>query len=124
MVKTSRAPVTCDLSHLSFCPLLVSALCTSVMIHFVLSGISVCFPQECTKQRMFNGTYPTSAFINHYDNMEDINRRKHRTKLKVKGGSHKERLKHRHVTVAALITALSIKTLVREHGKILFLFLT
>lgn len=42
------------------------------------------FGHACTRQRMFNGTYPSTPFINHYDNMEDINRRKHRIKMKIK----------------------------------------
>ncbi|KAM4750393.1 zinc finger CCHC domain-containing protein 7 [Anableps anableps] len=42
------------------------------------------FGYECTRQRMFNGVYPTYPFINHYDTMEDINRRQHRIKMKVK----------------------------------------
>lgn len=42
------------------------------------------FGHACTRQRMFNGTYPTTPFINHYDSVEDINRRQHRIKLKVK----------------------------------------
>ncbi|GLD69482.1 zinc finger CCHC domain-containing protein 7 [Lates japonicus] len=33
---------------------------------------------------MFNGVYATIPFINHYDTVEDINRRQHRLKLKVK----------------------------------------
>ena len=37
---------------------------------------------------MFNGTYPTAPFINHYDTVEDIDRRQHRIKLKVNGESH------------------------------------
>ncbi|XP_041789409.1 zinc finger CCHC domain-containing protein 7 [Chelmon rostratus] len=42
------------------------------------------FGHACTRQRMFNGSYPTTPFINHYDTVEDINRRQHRIKLKVK----------------------------------------
>ncbi|XP_044046079.1 zinc finger CCHC domain-containing protein 7 [Siniperca chuatsi] len=42
------------------------------------------FGHACTRQRMFNGTYPSTPFINHYDTVEDINRRQHRIKLKVK----------------------------------------
>ncbi|XP_076585777.1 zinc finger CCHC domain-containing protein 7 [Chaetodon auriga] len=42
------------------------------------------FGHACTRQRMFNGTYPTTPFINHYDSVEDIKRRQHRIKLKVK----------------------------------------
>uniref|UniRef100_UPI0037E946A1 zinc finger CCHC domain-containing protein 7 n=1 Tax=Semicossyphus pulcher TaxID=241346 RepID=UPI0037E946A1 len=42
------------------------------------------FGHACTRQRMFNGTYPSSPFINHYDNTMDINRRQHRMKMKVK----------------------------------------
>ncbi|XP_038569426.1 zinc finger CCHC domain-containing protein 7 [Micropterus salmoides] len=42
------------------------------------------FGHECTRHRMFNGTYPSTPFINHYDTVEDINRRHHRIKLKFK----------------------------------------
>ncbi|XP_023124952.2 zinc finger CCHC domain-containing protein 7 [Amphiprion ocellaris] len=42
------------------------------------------FGHECTQRRMFNGTYPSIPFINHYDTGEDINRRQHRIKLRVK----------------------------------------
>uniref|UniRef100_A0A3Q1FHJ8 Zinc finger CCHC domain-containing protein 7 n=1 Tax=Acanthochromis polyacanthus TaxID=80966 RepID=A0A3Q1FHJ8_9TELE len=50
--------------------------------------------QECTQRRMFNGTYPSIPFINHYDTVEDINRRQHRIKLRVKGKSPTEKHKH------------------------------
>ncbi|XP_035001751.1 zinc finger CCHC domain-containing protein 7 isoform X1 [Hippoglossus stenolepis] len=42
------------------------------------------FGHTCTRQRMFNGVYATVPFINHYDSVEDINRRQHRLKLRVK----------------------------------------
>ncbi|XP_034543875.1 zinc finger CCHC domain-containing protein 7 [Notolabrus celidotus] len=42
------------------------------------------FGYACTRQRMFNGTYPCTPFINHYDSKEDINRRQHRVKMKIK----------------------------------------
>ncbi|XP_008276647.1 zinc finger CCHC domain-containing protein 7 [Stegastes partitus] len=42
------------------------------------------FGHECTQRRMFNGVYPSIPFINHYDTVEDINRRQHRVKFKVK----------------------------------------
>ncbi|KAM3623082.1 uncharacterized protein V6R79_006634 [Siganus canaliculatus] len=42
------------------------------------------FGHECMRQRMFNGTFPTTSFINHYDTVADIKRRQHRIKLKVK----------------------------------------
>ncbi|XP_050926614.1 zinc finger CCHC domain-containing protein 7 [Lates calcarifer] len=42
------------------------------------------FGHACTRQRMFNGVYATIPFINHYDTVEDIKRRQHRLKLKVK----------------------------------------
>ncbi|CAJ1052148.1 zinc finger CCHC domain-containing protein 7 [Xyrichtys novacula] len=42
------------------------------------------FGYACTRQRMFNGTYPSTPFINHYDTTEDINRRQHRIKMKIK----------------------------------------
>ncbi|XP_073334206.1 zinc finger CCHC domain-containing protein 7 [Pagrus major] len=41
------------------------------------------YGHACTRQRMFNGTYPTTPFINHYDTAEDIKRRQHRIGLKV-----------------------------------------
>ncbi|XP_035515895.1 zinc finger CCHC domain-containing protein 7 [Morone saxatilis] len=41
------------------------------------------FGHACTRQRMFKVTYPTTPFINHYDTVGDINRRKHRIKFKV-----------------------------------------
>lgn len=40
---------------------------------------------------MFNGTFPTTPFINKYDNIEDIKRRQHRIKAKV------ENLKNNHI---------------------------
>ncbi|KAM9770811.1 zinc finger CCHC domain-containing protein 7 isoform 2-T2 [Menidia menidia] len=43
------------------------------------------FGHECMRQRMFKGVYPSIPFICHYDNMEDIKCRLHRTKLKAKG---------------------------------------
>ncbi|KAF3687634.1 Zinc finger CCHC domain-containing protein 7 TRAMP-like complex RNA-binding factor ZCCHC7 [Channa argus] len=42
------------------------------------------FGHACTRQKMFSGVYPNTPFMNHYDNVEDINRRQHRIKLKVK----------------------------------------
>ncbi|XP_076021579.1 zinc finger CCHC domain-containing protein 7-like [Genypterus blacodes] len=42
------------------------------------------FGHSCSQKRMFNGTYPSTPFINHYDTMEDIKRRQHRLKFKVK----------------------------------------
>ncbi|XP_058496162.1 zinc finger CCHC domain-containing protein 7 [Solea solea] len=42
------------------------------------------FGHACTRQRMFNGVYATIPFISHYDTVEDINRRQHRLKMKVK----------------------------------------
>lgn len=42
------------------------------------------FGHACTRQRMFNGVFVSIPLINHYDTVEDINRRQHRTKLKVK----------------------------------------
>ncbi|XP_069553561.1 zinc finger CCHC domain-containing protein 7 isoform X1 [Brachyistius frenatus] len=42
------------------------------------------FGHACTRQRMFNGVHPNTPFINCYDNLDDINRRQHRVKLKVK----------------------------------------
>ncbi|XP_065814936.1 zinc finger CCHC domain-containing protein 7 [Labrus bergylta] len=42
------------------------------------------FGHACTQRRMFNGTYPSTPFINYYDTMEDINRRGHRAKMKIK----------------------------------------
>lgn len=42
------------------------------------------YGHECTRQRMFNGTYPSTPFINHYDSKEDMKCRQHRIKIKVK----------------------------------------
>ncbi|XP_041641495.1 zinc finger CCHC domain-containing protein 7 [Cheilinus undulatus] len=42
------------------------------------------YGHTCTRQRMFNGTYPSTPFINHYDTMEDIRRRQHRLKMRVR----------------------------------------
>ncbi|XP_061627245.1 zinc finger CCHC domain-containing protein 7 [Phyllopteryx taeniolatus] len=42
------------------------------------------FGHGCTQQRMFRGTYATTPFINYYDTTEDIKRRQHRLKFKVK----------------------------------------
>ncbi|XP_060921173.1 zinc finger CCHC domain-containing protein 7 isoform X2 [Labrus mixtus] len=42
------------------------------------------FGHACTQRRMFNGTFPSTPFINYYDTMQDINRRGHRTKMKMK----------------------------------------
>uniref|UniRef100_A0A3B4VJI6 Zinc finger CCHC domain-containing protein 7 n=1 Tax=Seriola dumerili TaxID=41447 RepID=A0A3B4VJI6_SERDU len=46
------------------------------------------FGHACTRQKMFNGVFASIPFINHYDTVEDIKRRQHRLKLKVKGRSH------------------------------------
>ncbi|KAM7419189.1 hypothetical protein PAMA_016351 [Pampus argenteus] len=43
------------------------------------------FGHVCTRQRMFNGTYPSTPFITHYDTVKEINSRQHRIKFKVKG---------------------------------------
>lgn len=56
-----------------------------VGLFFLTCDLSVCLPQMCTKQRMYNGTYPNTPFINHYDTAEDMKRREHRIKLKVRG---------------------------------------
>ncbi|XP_030595187.1 zinc finger CCHC domain-containing protein 7-like [Archocentrus centrarchus] len=42
------------------------------------------FGHACTQRRMFSGVYPTTLLINHYDTVEDINRRQHRMEIKVK----------------------------------------
>ncbi|XP_020786227.2 zinc finger CCHC domain-containing protein 7 [Boleophthalmus pectinirostris] len=42
------------------------------------------FGHECHRQRMFNGTYPSTPFINHYDTTKDINVRQSRIEKKVK----------------------------------------
>lgn len=42
------------------------------------------FGHDCTRQRMFNGTYPSTPFINYYDTIKDIKCRQHRIKLKFK----------------------------------------
>lgn len=86
--------------------------------HFI---VFLCFPppQECTKHRMFNGTYPSTLLINHYDNMEDINRRKHRLKMKVKGVSHEKKKKNSNqllvVTSAIVFESVCLSTDTREH---------
>ncbi|XP_042340947.1 zinc finger CCHC domain-containing protein 7 [Plectropomus leopardus] len=41
------------------------------------------FGHACKWKRMFNGTYPSTPFINHYDTTDDIKRREYRTRLKV-----------------------------------------
>lgn len=56
---------------------------------------------------MFNGTYPSTLHINHYDNMEDINRRKHRLKMKVKGLSHKKNPNQLLVVTFAIVLCVS-----------------
>uniref|UniRef100_A0A3Q2P7J3 Zinc finger CCHC domain-containing protein 7 n=1 Tax=Fundulus heteroclitus TaxID=8078 RepID=A0A3Q2P7J3_FUNHE len=43
--------------------------------------------KECTQQRMFSGVFPTYPFVNYYDTLEDISRRQHKIRLKVKGDS-------------------------------------
>ncbi|CAL8333221.1 unnamed protein product [Lota lota] len=42
------------------------------------------FGHACTQRRMFNGTYPSTPFINYYDTYGDIKQREHRMKWKVK----------------------------------------
>ncbi|TMS23545.1 Zinc finger CCHC domain-containing protein 7 [Larimichthys crocea] len=42
------------------------------------------FGHACTQRRMYNGTYPSTPFINHYDTVNDINRRQNRIRMKVK----------------------------------------
>ncbi|CAN9510425.1 unnamed protein product [Ophioblennius macclurei] len=42
------------------------------------------FGHVCTRQRMFNGVYPNTPFINTYDTVKEINRRQHRMKVKAK----------------------------------------
>ncbi|XP_072318562.1 zinc finger CCHC domain-containing protein 7 [Eucyclogobius newberryi] len=42
------------------------------------------FGHECHRQRMFNGTYPCTPFINHYDNTAEIKVRQNRMEKKVK----------------------------------------
>ncbi|KAJ0033074.1 hypothetical protein NQD34_000181 [Periophthalmus magnuspinnatus] len=44
----------------------------------------------CQKQRMFNGSYPSTPFINHYDTTNDIKGRQRRIEQKVKGKSLKK----------------------------------
>ncbi|XP_028999120.1 zinc finger CCHC domain-containing protein 7 [Betta splendens] len=40
------------------------------------------FGHACTQRRMFNGVYPSTPFINHYDTVQDIRRRQNRINLK------------------------------------------
>ncbi|XP_035992820.1 zinc finger CCHC domain-containing protein 7 [Fundulus heteroclitus] len=47
---------------------------------------------ECTQQRMFSGVFPTYPFVNYYDTLEDISRRQHKIRLKVKALAEKGRL--------------------------------
>uniref|UniRef100_A0A3B4BK92 Zinc finger CCHC domain-containing protein 7 n=1 Tax=Periophthalmus magnuspinnatus TaxID=409849 RepID=A0A3B4BK92_9GOBI len=49
------------------------------------------FGHECQKQRMFNGSYPSTPFINHYDTTNDIKGRQRRIEQKVKGKSLKKK---------------------------------
>lgn len=63
------------LSHIPRCFFFLTFVC----------GLRVFAPQMCTKQRMSSGMYPSAPFINQYDTAEDIKRRQHRIKLKVKG---------------------------------------
>ncbi|KAK0155965.1 Zinc finger CCHC domain-containing protein 7 [Merluccius polli] len=42
------------------------------------------FGHACTQRRMFNGTYPSTPFINYYDTHGDMKQRDHRMKWKVK----------------------------------------
>ncbi|KAJ0050930.1 hypothetical protein NL108_009924 [Boleophthalmus pectinirostris] len=46
-------------------------------------------------QRMFNGTYPSTPFINHYDTTKDINVRQSRIEKKVKGKLLKKHIIYR-----------------------------
>ncbi|XP_029295002.1 zinc finger CCHC domain-containing protein 7 [Cottoperca gobio] len=41
------------------------------------------FGHVCTRKRMYNGTYPSTPFINHYDTKKDIKSRQHWITLKV-----------------------------------------
>ncbi|KAK7929434.1 hypothetical protein WMY93_005829 [Mugilogobius chulae] len=43
------------------------------------------FGHECRMQRMFNGTYPSTPFINYYDTTKDLKFRQDRIELKAKG---------------------------------------
>lgn len=91
-----------------------------VCVAHMLSRI-LCFPQTCPRQRMFNGTYPSTPFINHYDTMEDIKRRQHRIKWKVKGKSHRETNRHKHLfffITTAVITCLSAVVIVMKNRNI------
>ncbi|XP_033828152.1 zinc finger CCHC domain-containing protein 7 [Periophthalmus magnuspinnatus] len=59
------------------------------------------FGHECQKQRMFNGSYPSTPFINHYDTTNDIKGRQRRIEQKVKDLKNNGLLPHvpyvRHV---------------------------
>lgn len=59
------------------------------------------FGHACRWKRMFNGTYPSTPFINHYDTVDDINRREYRTQLKV------EELKRKGLISASSQTPLT-----------------
>lgn len=40
------------------------------------------FGHQCSRQRMFNGSYPSLPFINYYDTIKDIKTTQHKLKLK------------------------------------------
>ncbi|KAG7458841.1 hypothetical protein MATL_G00224780 [Megalops atlanticus] len=40
------------------------------------------FGFECNQRRMFNGTYPTTPYISHYDTPQEVRRREHRARKK------------------------------------------
>ncbi|XP_056441961.1 zinc finger CCHC domain-containing protein 7 [Gadus chalcogrammus] len=42
------------------------------------------FGHACTQRRMYNGTYPSTPFINHYDTPADFHKREHRMKRMAK----------------------------------------
>lgn len=85
----------CHTSLILFC--LVWDFCVCVL------RVCVCVPQACTYQRMFRGTYPATLFINHYDTVDDINRRRYRIKMKVKGKSHMETLTNIYSSLLRLL---------------------
>ena len=59
-----------------------------ILLVISMSAFYIHFSQECTRQRMFKGVYPSIPFISYYDTVKDINCRQNRIKLKAKGKSH------------------------------------
>ena len=51
----------------------------------VIGFCVLCVSQACTQRRMYNGSYPSTPFINHYDTPADFHKREHRMKRMAKG---------------------------------------